>query len=117
MIKSTCFRSKPQFEFSMINNSGITGLVQVKSGKWPSPLNPIEYREYLRGCNKIYLFTTHPTPYQGEPVENVICLTRSGIVHWDEEALHPTDTNGQTETNATKRLTRLLQQSAKSLAR
>ena len=82
LIKSTCFRSKPQFEFSMTNNSGITGLVQVKSGKWPSPLNPFEYREYLRGGNKIFLFTTHPTPYQGESVENVICLTKGEIVEW-----------------------------------
>jgi len=82
LIKSTCFRSKPQFEFSMINNDGITGLVQVKSGKWPSTLNPIEYREYLRGGNKIFLFTTHPTPYLGEPVENVHCLTRGEIADW-----------------------------------
>ena len=82
LIKSTCFRSKPQFEFSMINSSGITGLVQVKSGNWPSPLNPLDYKEYLRDSNKIFLFSTHPTPYQGESVEKIICLTKSEIVEW-----------------------------------
>ncbi|MCI5165168.1 MAG: hypothetical protein D3903_03540 [Candidatus Electrothrix sp. GM3_4] len=85
LIKSTCFRSKPQFEFSMINNSGVTGLVQVKSGKYPSPLNPFEYRGYLRGGNKIFLFTTHPVPYQGEPVEGIICFTRGEIIEWMKE--------------------------------
>lgn len=82
LIKSTCFRSKPQFEFSMINNDGDTGLVQVKSGRWPSPLNPAEYEEYLRGNNKIFLFSTHPKPYQGERVENIICLAKSELIKW-----------------------------------
>lgn len=82
LIKSTCFRSKPQFEFSMINSDGNTGLVQVKSGKWPSPLNPTEYKEYLLGNNKIFLFSTHPEPYQGESVENITCLTKSEIIDW-----------------------------------
>jgi hypothetical protein len=82
LIKSTCFRSKPQFEFSMINNNGVTGLVQVKSGKQPSSLNPSEYREYLRGGNRIFLFTTNPTPYMGEPVDNVYCLARGEIIGW-----------------------------------
>ncbi len=85
LIKSTCFRSKPQFEFSMINNDGGTGLVQVKSGKGPSSLDPSEYSKYLCGGNKIYLFTTHPNPYQGELVENVHCLTKGEVVDWMKE--------------------------------
>lgn len=85
LIKSTCFRSKPQFEFSMINSDGETGLVQVKSGKCPSPLNPADYEEYLRGNNNIFLFSTHPTPYQGKRVENIICLEKSEIIEWMRE--------------------------------
>ncbi|WP_291321470.1 hypothetical protein [Desulfonatronospira sp.] len=82
LIKSTCFRSKPQFEFSMINSDGETGLVQVKSGRWPSPLNPADYEEYLRGNNKIFLFSAHPEPYQGERTENIICLAKSELIEW-----------------------------------
>jgi hypothetical protein len=82
LVKSSCFRSKPQFEFSMVNPDGGTGLVQVKSGKCPNALTPSDYGEYLRGGKRVFLFTTHPTPYPGDPVNDVHCLTRGEIVSW-----------------------------------
>ncbi|MEH8130040.1 hypothetical protein Q7I35_00050 [Aeromonas allosaccharophila] len=82
LIKSTCFRSKPHFEFSMTNSDGETGLVQVKSGRWPSTLNPADYEEYLRGNNKVFLFSTHPDSYQGGSIENIVCLTKNELIEW-----------------------------------
>lgn len=82
LIKSTCFRSKPQFEFSMINREGKSGLVQVKSGNWPISLPPIRYKEYLNEGNMIFLFTTHPEPYPGEEIQNIHCISKQELIEW-----------------------------------
>jgi hypothetical protein len=64
LLKSTCFRSKPKFEFSMINTNERVGLVQVKSGNWPDSLAPSEYEQYLTGQNEVFLLRRTPIRIQ-----------------------------------------------------
>ncbi len=82
LLKSTCFRSKPKFEFSMINADERVGLVQVKSGNWPDRLAPSEYKQYLTGQNEVFLFTTNPNPYPGVCQPNIKCFTKEEVAQW-----------------------------------
>lgn len=82
LLKSTCFRSKPKFEFSLINGKSKTCLVQVKSGKYPQQLPPEEYAEYLNGENSIVLFSSHPAPYPGNSIDNIRCITKAFVYEW-----------------------------------
>jgi len=82
LVKSTCFRSKPKFEFSMINRRSQTCYVQVKSGKNPDPLPPISYEEFASTNKTIVLFSTSPKPYPGEGVKNIICLSQERLFTW-----------------------------------
>lgn len=82
LLKSTCFRSKPQFEFSMTNCEGKTALIQVKSGRVPAALRPEKYKSHLTCNNMIYLFSTNPCPYPGEQFSNIICVDKNEIKQW-----------------------------------
>lgn len=82
LIKSTCFRSKPKFEFSMINGEGNQCLVQVKSGSHPNRLAPSEYKQYLSKNCQIVLFSTHPDPYPGEQYSGIRCLSKQFVFEW-----------------------------------
>lgn len=82
LLKSTCFRSKPMFEFSMTNKESKVCLVQVKSGKFPNQLPPGHYAEYLNERNEIVLFSSHPDPYPGNKPEKIRCLTKEAIFEW-----------------------------------
>lgn len=61
LIKSTCFRSKPVFEFSMLNQNHETCQVQVKSGKHPT-LAPSDYVSYTDQQKIIFLFFNKSKP-------------------------------------------------------
>ena len=78
LIKSTCFRSKPKFEFSMLKRANKVCHVQVKSGKYPNRLRPSDYSHK----DIIYLFTTHENPYPGEPINGVYTLTHNEVFDW-----------------------------------
>lgn len=82
LIKSTCFRSKPIFEFSMQNKKNKTSYVQVKSGKNPDPLAPESYRKYTTKFSHIFLFSTNQNPYPGENVIGVTPIRHDVIVNW-----------------------------------
>jgi hypothetical protein len=82
LVKSTCFRSKPMFEFSMVNRNSQTCYVQVKSGKNPDPLSPANYEEFASINKTIILFSTHSNAYPGERVKNVICLSQEKLFTW-----------------------------------
>lgn len=82
LLKSTCFRSKPKFEFSMINTNERVGLVQVKSGNWPDSLAPSEYKQYLTGQNEVFLFTTNPNPYPGVCPRGIKCFSKEEVAQW-----------------------------------
>lgn len=82
LVKSTCFRSKPKFEFSMINREGNQCLVQVKSGSRPKKLIPSEYKQYLSNNCQIVLFSTHPDPYPGEQHIGIRCLSKQFVFEW-----------------------------------
>lgn len=82
LIKSTCFRSKPKFEFSMINHQGKIGLVQVKSGEYPDRLTPSKYVKHLTKENQIFLFSTHPDPYPGGLENRITCISKDKVVAW-----------------------------------
>jgi hypothetical protein len=82
LLKSTCFRSKSTFEFSMINGNGKVGLVQVKSGNWPDSLAPVEYEQYLNCQKEIFLFSTNPNPYPGRCPKGIKCFTKEEVIHW-----------------------------------
>lgn len=82
LLKSTCFRSKPKFEFMLINTIGEFCSVQVKSGKNPISLPPSKYEEHLTENRKIYLFSTNEDPYPGKPVEDIICLSPDDLITW-----------------------------------
>lgn len=82
LIKSTCFRSKPKFEFLMTNKHSRVCLVQVKSGKYPQQLFPSEYIEYLNDRNEIVLFSSHPVPYPGNSQDRIRCITMDSVYNW-----------------------------------
>jgi len=80
LIKSTCFRSKSKFEFSMINKKKETCLVQVKTGD--IRLNPESYRQdAAKNANtKIYLFSFNTELYGKPPVPGVIPIEHDKIM-------------------------------------
>jgi hypothetical protein len=82
LIKSTCFRSKPKFEFSMINRQGQFGLIQVKSGNQPDSLAPSDYQQYLKKDNHIFLFSTRRDPYPGRQFDGIHCFSKKEIHQW-----------------------------------
>ena len=82
LTKSTCFRSKPFFEFSMLNRKNETCYVQVKSGKNPNKLPPLDYKEHVTDDSFIYLFSTNRDAYCGEDVERVIPIHHEKLVQW-----------------------------------
>jgi len=82
LIKSTCFRSKPKFEFSMLNKKGDIGHIQVKSGKYPNPLKPKSYESYAGNKNLIFLFSTNKNPYPGKSASGVHAIKHDEIYKW-----------------------------------
>jgi len=82
LTKSTCFRSKPFFEFSMLNSKNETCYVQVKSGKNPNRLSPVDYKKHAESNSFIYLFSTNKDAYCGESVERVIPILHKELVNW-----------------------------------
>jgi hypothetical protein len=82
LTKSTCYRSKPFFEFSMQNTKNETCYVQVKSGKAPNKLAPIDYKEHISERSYIYLFSTHKDAYPGESIERVITISHKELALW-----------------------------------
>lgn len=82
IIKSTCYPSKPEFEFSMLDRKGDYSKVQVKSGKKPSQLEPIKYKDHAEGGTVIFLFSTHENPYPGPKVKNVIPIMHDELIDW-----------------------------------
>ncbi len=85
LIKSTCFRSKPVFEFSMQNKKGRFCSVQVKSGKSPNALSPKEYEVHVIDNGIIYLFSTNENPYPGEPARGVIPIQKQELFNYLKE--------------------------------
>jgi len=82
LTKSTCFRSKPFFEFSMLNSKNEACYVQVKSGKNPNELPPVDYKNHVTDNSFIYLFSTNRDAYYGESVERVIPILHKELVQW-----------------------------------
>ena len=82
LIKSTCFRSKPVFEFMMLNKHHETCHVQVKSGKRPDSLSPSKYQQYTANQETIFLFSTNPNPYPGSMHHGIKTITHHEIVLW-----------------------------------
>jgi hypothetical protein len=82
LIKSTCFRSKPVFEFSMLNQNHETCQVQVKSGKHPNPLAPSDYVSYTDQQKIIFLFSTNQSPYPGSAIEGIVPIAHNEIFNW-----------------------------------
>ena len=80
LIKSTCFRSKPKFEFSMLNQQAEIARVQVKSGG--IPLAPENYKDDVDNRNRVFLFSTCENPYSGESVSNVHPIEHEDIHKW-----------------------------------
>lgn len=81
LIKSTCFRSKPEFEFSMIDSGGNFARVQVKSSS-NDQLRPIDYQKFTKDGSKVFLFSIAKDPYPGEPVDRVIPISHTDIYNW-----------------------------------
>lgn len=82
LIKSTCFRSKPVFEFTMQKKDHETCHVQVKSGHYPDPLPPEKYSTYVTQEKTIYLFSTNQNPYPGITVNGVKPIMQNDIFTW-----------------------------------
>ena len=82
LIKSTCFRSKPKFEFMMLNKDNETCVVQVKSGKEPNPLSPKDYEKHTSQGKTIYLFSTNQNPYPGVNIDDVKPITHMEMFSW-----------------------------------
>jgi hypothetical protein len=82
IIKSTCFRSKPEYEFSMLHSSGQYGAVQVKSGKYPAQLAPSSFQDEAAKGTQVFLFSTHPSAYPGPSVNNVSTISKEDLFSW-----------------------------------
>lgn len=82
LIKSTCFRSKPKFEFSMLNKKGEIAHIQVKSGKHTNSLKPESYESYAGHKNLIFLFSTNKTSYPGKSASGVYTIKHDEIHKW-----------------------------------
>jgi hypothetical protein len=82
LTKSTCFRSKPFFEFSMLNKKNEACYVQVKSGNNPEKLPPTKYKNHVTDNSFIYLFSTNKDAYCGENVERVIPILHKELIEW-----------------------------------
>ena len=88
IIKSTCFRSKPKFEFTMLDRHRRLAHVQVKSGQYS--LSPRDYEEnfYIDKNNLIFLFSTKTeNPYPGESIDNVCTIGQDTLCKWMKENL------------------------------
>jgi hypothetical protein len=80
LVKSTCFRSKPLFECLMIRPGPRYARVQVKSGR--VQLKPTDYARWVSSSESVFLLSTHPDPYPGEPVEGVHTLACKDVLAW-----------------------------------
>lgn len=80
LLKSTCFRSKPKFEYSLINKDGRYCVVQVKSGRQQLP--PQNYIQYLNANTDVVLFSNHPNPYPGGSKPKIRCIEAHEIYNW-----------------------------------
>lgn len=87
LIKSTCFRSKPKYEFSMQNKSGKVARIQVKSGKNPNSLPPKNYKDDANENSLVFLFSTNKEPYPGDSVEYVHALSDEELFSWQKNNL------------------------------
>jgi hypothetical protein len=83
LIKSTYFRAKPEFEFLVVRSGPMYGHVQVKSGS--VQLCPSNYAKWVNDKECIFLFSTHPTPYPGSPVDGVHTLDANEVIGWAAE--------------------------------
>ncbi len=84
LVKSSCFRSKPRFEFRMIREEAgrtRTAYLQVKSGRVSLP--PAHYARDASAEADVYLFSTHPTdPYPGPAAAGVTPIPMGTIRTW-----------------------------------
>ena len=81
LIKSTCFRSKPKLEFSMLNKDGQVCYVQVKSGK--QQCEPLSYySQFVSDKNIVFLFSTNKNPYPGESINGINTITHNEVFDW-----------------------------------
>jgi hypothetical protein len=85
LVKSSCFRSKPRYEFRMIREEAgrtRTAYLQVKSGE-QVPLPPADYARDVLPDAEVYLFSTHTTdPYPGAPVPGVTPIPLAAVRAW-----------------------------------
>jgi len=86
LVKSSCFPSKPRFEFRMIREEAgatKTAYLQVKSGQ--VQLRPEGYADDAASAT-VYLFSTHPSdPYPGPAVPGVVPLALPTVRAWMTE--------------------------------
>ena len=80
IIKSTCFRSKSNFEFEMLHRDGTTGYIQVKTGS--IKLDPKKYEKYKNSNMKIFLFATLENEYNNTNIKNIELIKKSNIQNW-----------------------------------
>jgi hypothetical protein len=80
LVKSTYFRTKPEFEFLVVKPGPAYGHVQVKSGGLQ--LRPSDYEKWVKNNEQVFLFCTHPEPYPGPPIAGVHPLDAREIISW-----------------------------------
>jgi len=80
LVKSTCFRTKPEFEFRVVRSGPKYGHVQVKSGN--VQLSPSQYGKWVSDRECVFLFSTHLEPYTGPAVQGVNTISETEIMAW-----------------------------------
>ena len=80
IVKSTCFRSNPEFEFLMAKPGPCYARVQVKTGN--RRLDPSQYKKWVSENEQVFLFSTHHDPYSGEEQEGVHALDHKDLLAW-----------------------------------
>ena len=78
LVKSTCFRSKSNFEFEMLNKNGETGYIQIKTGRTRLAIE--KYRKFSGEKIKIFLFTTIESGIQSE--QGIEVMNSRTVYRW-----------------------------------
>ena len=82
LVKSSCFRSKPKYEFRMLRSAPHReiGLVQAKSGA--VTLQPTEYAADAAGGAKIFLFAVAGIRTEGCLPSGVSVVSIEALIEW-----------------------------------
>lgn len=82
LVKSTCFRSKPKYEFTMVREGPSCLDVQVKSGQVYLDAGDATYREDAGSDRAIFLYSTHQECWSAQDSNGVERANPEVLLNW-----------------------------------